>query len=759
MRGITLVCICFFAMTLGDVAAKWTLPVAGAAGIMIGRGLPGSLTVVGFAMLRGDGVARRLRPVRWRMSLLRGVVYSLTSAVWFVVWQSMALADTYAIGFTTPLVMTLLAIPMLGERFRWRRATATLVGFLGVLIMVRPGGDLWTPVTALLLLGCAGMALGRNMTRLLSTTETPESLALLPLLVHMPVGLLLLPLLPVHGFTWPALAAILFLGAANATGHWLNARAYALAPVAALAPYEYTPLLWGGVLGYFVFHELPAFLPPPAPRWWRGPGCIICTANRCGGAARRPPGRRCWCRRERVFMDFLTEPAPTRDVVLPIIAGISRIVAANPGPMTYHGTNTYLIDGTIVLDPGPDDAAHVQAILAATGGRIEKILVSHTHADHIGAVPALRAVSGAPTHGFHHSATAAFTPDIPLRDGDAVAGWTALHTPGHAADHLSFARADGVVFTADHVMSWSTSVVSPPQGNMSDYFASLRRLLAREDSLYLPGHGPPISETRRFVRALLDHRVMREAAILAAAAPEARAATGGLVEAIYAGIAPALRGAAERNVMAHPASPGSRPRHQRRRHLARSPPDPLLRHPLPVIQPPHHGLRPPLGLGHRHPALQAIQHAAGRQRQVERQRLGQPVPFQVLELTRTPASTPRTRRASATSEKCASNRTGDAGGVTARHKWSSASSAGGARPSSPVSSNSSRAHDPDRAEPGSARPRFRRAPPPATCRRHQRRRVRGGVVGFVHRAAGIHQAVRHEAVLGAAHPPPGGHPV
>jgi drug/metabolite transporter (DMT)-like permease len=227
---------------------------------MIGRGLPGSLTVLGFAMLRADTVAigwRRLRPVRWRLALLRGVVFSFNSAIWFIAWQTMSLADTYAIGFTLPLLMTLLAIPMLGERIRWRRAAATVVGFGGVLIMVRPGGDLWTPMVALLLAGICAMAVGRNLTRLLSTSETPEPLALIPLLVLMPMGLGFLPFLPVHGFTWGALAAIVFVGVANATGNWLNARAFALAPVAALAPYEYTPLLWGGVLGYLVFHEVP----------------------------------------------------------------------------------------------------------------------------------------------------------------------------------------------------------------------------------------------------------------------------------------------------------------------------------------------------------------------------------------------------------------------------------------------------------------------------------------------------------------------
>jgi glyoxylase-like metal-dependent hydrolase (beta-lactamase superfamily II) len=252
-------------------------------------------------------------------------------------------------------------------------------------------------------------------------------------------------------------------------------------------------------------------------------------------------------------MAFLTEPEPPRGVPIDAIPGIRRIVAANPGPMTYHGTNTWLADGpdgAIVLDPGPDDAAHVRHILDATGGRVKLILLSHTHADHLGAVAALRVATGARVYGFHRSADPAFAPDIPLQDGDVVEGWTALHTPGHAADHLCFARADGVVFTADHVMTWSTSVVSPPGGDMADYFASLRRLLAREDRVYLPGHGPPRHNPRPYAQELLDHRIKREAAILAALAEGPRDAPS-LVAMLYTPLNPRLQAAAGRNVLAH----------------------------------------------------------------------------------------------------------------------------------------------------------------------------------------------------------------
>jgi len=260
-------------------------------------------------------------------------------------------------------------------------------------------------------------------------------------------------------------------------------------------------------------------------------------------------------------MPFLTEPEPERDVLQPVLPGISRVVAANPGPMTYHGTNTYLIDtaeGLVVLDPGPDDPAHVEAVLRATGGQVALILVSHTHHDHVGAVAALQEATGAPTAGFRESGLATFEADIKLADGDTIAGMLALHTPGHASDHLCYAldTADRsaapskVLFSADHVMSWSSSVVSPPDGDMAAYFASLHILLERDDEMFLPGHGPKLPDPRELVRELLHHRMARERAIETAL--EAGAAnTYTLMDALYSQVHPRLRRAAERNVLAH----------------------------------------------------------------------------------------------------------------------------------------------------------------------------------------------------------------
>jgi glyoxylase-like metal-dependent hydrolase (beta-lactamase superfamily II) len=257
-------------------------------------------------------------------------------------------------------------------------------------------------------------------------------------------------------------------------------------------------------------------------------------------------------------MSFLTEPEPERGARLPVLPGISRIVANNPSAMTYFGTNTYLIetpDGMVVLDPGPDGhPEHVEAIMRHTGGRIAFILVSHTHHDHVGAVPALQAATGAPTAGFRGSAIEAFEPDVKLDHEDMFAGMQALHTPGHASDHLCFARVgpnqEKVLFSADHVMSWSTSIVSPPGGDMRDYFNSLNLLLNRDDEIYLSGHGPLLREPQKLVRALLAHRMLREQAI-ARKLTEGPIDTYTIMDTLYSQLNPRLRKAAERNVLAH----------------------------------------------------------------------------------------------------------------------------------------------------------------------------------------------------------------
>lgn len=257
---------------------------------------------------------------------------------------------------------------------------------------------------------------------------------------------------------------------------------------------------------------------------------------------------------DAVSLKFLTEASPTRDVPLPVLPGIRRVVAANPSVMTYHGTNTYLLDDDdncfIVIDPGPDDARHVDAILRATGARVSRILLTHTHHDHLGATAALKAATGAPTVGFHVSADDTFVADIPLRDGDRVGSLTAVHTPGHARDHLCFARQDGLLFSGDHVMGWSSSIVNPPKGDMLAYFSSLRLLLERDEKTYLPGHGPAIGNPQTYVSALLFHREQRESAILKALDGEARD-TYELMDRLYSKLDPTLRRAAERNVIAH----------------------------------------------------------------------------------------------------------------------------------------------------------------------------------------------------------------
>jgi glyoxylase-like metal-dependent hydrolase (beta-lactamase superfamily II) len=255
-------------------------------------------------------------------------------------------------------------------------------------------------------------------------------------------------------------------------------------------------------------------------------------------------------------MAFLKEAEPPRLVPLAVRPGISRMVAPNPGPMTYHGTNTWLIegeDGLTVIDPGPNDAAHLKAIQQA--GPVARILLTHTHPDHLAGAPALQAATGAPILGWGKPWATGFAPDIALENGQSIGAFTALHTPGHASDHLCFALPDGVVFSGDHVMSWSTSIVSLPDGDMAAYMDSLRLLQARDDTLYLCGHGPPMENPASLVRAMLLHRASRENAVLTALSQTPRTAED-LVDLLYGNLAPDLLRPAARVVGAHLAKLG-----------------------------------------------------------------------------------------------------------------------------------------------------------------------------------------------------------
>ncbi|MGC8203894.1 MBL fold metallo-hydrolase [Aliiroseovarius sp. PTFE2010] len=234
--------------------------------------------------------------------------------------------------------------------------------------------------------------------------------------------------------------------------------------------------------------------------------------------------------------------------------GIQRIVANNPSKMTYHGTNTYLIDspdGRFVIDPGPvEDSKHFDAILENLGPNPAGILVTHHHSDHFGAAPSLREKTGLPIHASRVFADDAFVPDGLLEDGDVIAGLTVLHTPGHASDHLCFARADGVLFTGDHIMSWNSSIVSLPDGDMRDYCDQLERLIARDDEIYLPGHGPVLRDPQPYAQRLLGNRMRREAEILAhlSKTPDT---IKNIAATVYKKTDPHIAMAAERNVAAH----------------------------------------------------------------------------------------------------------------------------------------------------------------------------------------------------------------
>lgn len=286
-------------------------------------------------------------------------------------------------------------------------------------------------------------------------------------------------------------------------------------------------------------------------------------------------------------MDIPAKPWPTgrSEQCEPLVR---RVLAPNASPYTYTGTQTYIVGrghDLAVIDPGPADrglagepspfkgadtngAGHVEAILAAVGAaKMAAILCTHTHRDHSPAAAVLSAATGAPIigcaplaitdHGprgdsaFDHS----YAPDRVLADGERLAGsdWTieAIATPGHTSNHLCYGLVESsAVFTGDHVMAWSTSVVSPPDGDMAAYMASLEKLYARNDRVFYPAHGPAIENTRQLVRGMLGHRRQREAQILRLL-EQGPQLVPDMVTAMYKGLDPRLTGAAGRSVLAH----------------------------------------------------------------------------------------------------------------------------------------------------------------------------------------------------------------
>jgi glyoxylase-like metal-dependent hydrolase (beta-lactamase superfamily II) len=258
-----------------------------------------------------------------------------------------------------------------------------------------------------------------------------------------------------------------------------------------------------------------------------------------------------------------------------IARDVRRVTANNPSAFTFHGTNSYIIgnESLAIIDPGPDDSAHLAALLAAIGDRpVSHILISHTHRDHSPLATRLKKETGAILVGegphrparprragedtpLDSSGDVAFRPDLRLGDGEAIEGdgWTlrAVHTPGHTANHLAFSlEGTDILFSADHVMAWSTTIVAPPDGSMSDYMASLDKLLGRDDRIFFPGHGGPVTAPQPFLRGLKAHRKMRERAIVERIHAGDRR-TEDIVRAIYRDTDPRLFGAAGLSVLAH----------------------------------------------------------------------------------------------------------------------------------------------------------------------------------------------------------------
>ncbi len=258
-------------------------------------------------------------------------------------------------------------------------------------------------------------------------------------------------------------------------------------------------------------------------------------------------------------------------VAMPLSPLVARVLAPNPSPFTFTGTQTYVVGSSdvAVIDPGPDEADHLAALMAAIAGRqVVAIVCTHTHRDHSPAARPLSEMTGAPVIGCapltldddgpraDAAFDAAYRPDRVLADGERLAGdgWTleAVATPGHTSNHLCFALVEEqALFTGDHVMGWSTSVISPPDGDMADYMRSMQRLLEREDAVYYPAHGEPIDNPQRLVRGMMGHRKQREGQILRFLERNGDSVIPDMVAEMYKGVDPRLHPAAGRSVLAH----------------------------------------------------------------------------------------------------------------------------------------------------------------------------------------------------------------
>ena len=269
----------------------------------------------------------------------------------------------------------------------------------------------------------------------------------------------------------------------------------------------------------------------------------------------------------RHIRTMTNSPTGVAEAIDPLV---TRVLAPNPSPFTYTGTQTYLV-GTgdlAVIDPGPAEPAHLDALVAAIAGRpVKAILCTHTHRDHSPAARPLQDMTGAPVIGCaplvlrdsgpraDASFDTSYAPNHVLEDGEAVsgAGWTieAVATPGHTSNHLCFAlRESQALFTGDHVMGWSTTVVAPPDGDMAAYMRSLEKLMDRPDRVYYPAHGAPLEKPQRFVRGLIGHRKQREGQILRLLKQDIGEIPA-MVARMYVGLDPQLTGAAGRSVLAH----------------------------------------------------------------------------------------------------------------------------------------------------------------------------------------------------------------